>query len=363
MSLLRAAARGVLGRGPVYALVQVTARCNQRCRICRVWTLERQGAEELPGARMGALATALRRVGVAVTTLAGEPFLRPDLAEVVAAFAAAGQSVRIQTNGTLITARALGDALDAGLGGISISLHSLRAEQMDRMTGSAGALEAALHGAAVVADLTRRRRRFLRVINMVLHPGNLDEVPALLDWCGRQGFRLSIIPIHSAPRRQAEPQFVDRLPDDLRFGAADLPRLGATADLLVRTRRQGGPVLGSSRALAMLPDFLVGRRVAWPCRAGDLYLFVDHAGRASGCHELEPEGSLFEPALVERLRRGGLGPAGRAAREACGGCLLPCWAELSLLFAEPGPFLEALEVNAPLARRWRARLRRAGGAA
>lgn len=74
-------------------------------------------------------------------------------------------------------------------------------------------------------------------------------------------------------------------------------------------------------------------------------MFVDHAGRVAPCHELEPAGSLLDPRVARGLAEGDLGAQSRGARDACPGCLLPCWSELSLMFASPMAFLQALEVN------------------
>ncbi len=354
MGLLRTTVRGLLGRGPVYALVQVTARCNQRCRMCQVWALEHKGGEELPAVRHRDMAQALASAGVGVVGIAGEPFLRPDLPEIVAAFTQAGIATRVQTNGTLITPATLQPVLDAGLGGISISLHSLDAGEMDWITGSAGALADALRGAEAVAAATRRRRRFLRVINLVLYPGNLDQVPAVLDWCREHDFRLSVIPIHVAPVRQEEKQFVANLPPRFEPSPGDPERIREVIDLLLQARKQGRHVLNSSRFLSQIPDFMAGQPTDWPCRAGSLYLFVDHLGMAAACHDLDPAGSIFDPTVVESLRAGDLGGTSSTARADCPGCLLPCWSELSLLYHSPRAFLEAVEVNLPtILQRWR----------
>lgn len=350
MGLIRTAARGFLDRGPIYAMVQVTARCNQRCRMCQVWTLEHKGGEELPVGSYPDMAAALASAGVGVVGIAGEPFLRPDLPEIVAAFSQRGLATRIQTNGSLITPQNLQPVLDAGLGGISISLHGLDAAEMDWLTGTEGALEAALAGARAVAQATRGRRRFLAVVNLVLYPGNLDQVPAVLDWCRDHGFRLSVIPIHVAPLRNDEKQFVGTLPPRFHFQEGDHERIREVVELLLRARRRGRHVLNSSSFLAKIPDFLAGEPVSWPCRAGSLYLFVDHLGQAAACHDLEPVGSIFDPAVVDSLKAGDLGHRSRRERERCPGCLLPCWSELSLLFHSPRAFAEAVEANLPRRR-------------
>ncbi len=335
-------ARGLTGRGPVYAMVQLTARCNLRCRMCRVWALEHGGGDELDTAGLRALARTLADCGVSVVSLAGEPLLREDLAEVVEAFAGHGVVVRLQTNGIGLDPDRLAPLLDAGLRGASVSLHSLRREHMGWLTGREDALDRVLEGVAAIGEASRRHRGFLGVVNAVVHPGNLDEIADLVGLAEREGLRLSLIPIHASPIRSDEPQFAPELPRELTFRPGDGARLREALRPLGRRRRA---LLNSSRYLSLLPAFVDGEAPPWPCRAGSLYVFVDHAGQVAPCHDLEPVGSLFDPRVAQELADGDLGPAAGAAREACPGCLLPCWSELSLMFSSPRAFLEALEVN------------------
>ena len=342
--------RGFGRRGPLYALVQVTARCNLCCRMCQVWTLEHQGAEELPAERYPEMARVLAQAGIQVVTVAGEPFLRDDLPDVVGAFHAEGLSVRIQTNGTLVTPKRMQAVVDAGLDGISISLHSLDPARMAWLEGREGVLDEVLAGVEAVRAATRGRRRFLRILNTVLYRDNLGEVPALVTFAGRQGFRLSVFPVHVSALRTEERQFVPHLGEALALGPEDRPRLEAVSAFLLERRRHSRAVLNSSAFLRMLPSYVEGGPWPWPCLAGTLYAFVDHLGRLSACHELPPVGSVFDPEVVRSLVAGDLGGRSRTERAACPGCLLPCWTELSLLFSSPSAFLEGIEANLPRVR-------------
>lgn len=341
----RGLARGLTGRGPVYAMVQLTARCNLRCRMCQVWALEHGEADELDTAGLRRVARILSDCGISVVSLAGEPLLRDDLPEVVSAFARFGLTVRLQTNGIGLDGERMRALLDAGLTGASVSLHSLRRDHMAWLTGRDDALERVLEGVEAIGEAARSRRDFLGIVNAVLHPGNLDELSDLERLAARRGLRLSLIPIHASPLRGEEPQFTPRLPRELAFRPGDGARVRAAVRSLAGHLWRQRTLLNSSRYLALLPDFVDGRAVDWPCRAGSLYVFVDHAGRVAPCHELEPAGSLFDPLVACRLADGDLGAESRDARSACPGCLLPCWSELSLMFASPMAFLQALEVN------------------
>ncbi len=341
----RGLGRGLLGRGPVYAMVQLTARCNLRCRMCQVWALERNGADEMTTAQLRCVARVLADCGVAVVSLAGEPLLREDLPELVAAFAGHGLSVRLQTNGIGLDATRMEALIDAGLTGASVSLHSLRQDHMAWLTGREDSLARVLEAVEAIGQATRGQRNFLGVVNAVLHPDNLDELPGLQGLAARHGLRLSLIPIHTSPLRGEEPQFAARLPRRLAFRQGDGERVRGALRPLIDRRWRRRTLLNSSRYLALLPGFVDGEAPRWPCRAGSLYAFVDHAGRVAPCHELAPAGSLLDPLVARSLAQGDLCAHSGQDRDRCPGCLLPCWSELSLMFSSPTAFVQALEVN------------------
>jgi AdoMet-dependent heme synthase len=337
--------RGITRSGPVYALIQVNARCNLRCRMCRVWTLRGAAEGELPLSRYVEMADVLARCGVAVVTVAGEPLLRPDLEGIVAAFADRGLAVRMQSNGTLLDHARMQALVDAGLSGISVSLHSLDAGTMAWMMGQHDALARILAGIEAIEQVTGSDRRFLGILNMVLYRGNLREVPRLLDFARAHGFRLSVIPLHASTVREGEQQFTRDFPRGMAFRPEDAMTLREVAAQLRRRRRLGFDVLNSTRYLSLMADFVERGSLDWPCLAGTTYCFIDHNGQVAPCHELDPVGSIFEPHVAESLRRGDLGYTSRTARQGCPGCLLPCWTELSLMFSDASALLEAMEVN------------------
>jgi Fe-coproporphyrin III synthase len=95
--------RGLLRRGPpLHLTLFVTGRCNARCRHCFHW---KEVAAGVPGPtleQVRALADSAARMGplLWVSFGGGEPFLRPDLAELAHAFARHGlRHLAIPSNG------------------------------------------------------------------------------------------------------------------------------------------------------------------------------------------------------------------------------------------------------------------------
>ncbi len=121
--------------------VAVTNRCSFRCRHC--YNAGRD-PHDLSLAAYRKLAARLADLGaVSVTLSGGEPLLRDDLEEIVAAFAR-GPSVNLNTTGWGLTAARARRLRRAGLFGAGISLDSDREEEHDRQRGRRGAFRRAL---------------------------------------------------------------------------------------------------------------------------------------------------------------------------------------------------------------------------
>jgi molybdenum cofactor biosynthesis enzyme MoaA len=176
--------------------ISLTDVCNYRCFFCHN---EGQGVPAARGRRLGVAEYALvaevcRAVGFRhVKFTGGEPLLYPEIAEVIAAFRAAYRETPVDlsltTNGELLSAR----------------VPALVASGLDRVTVSVASLDPQIH-ARLIKGRPGDPRRLLRSItdardagltpvkvNTVLFgpgragPGNLDELPELINACRDAG--------------------------------------------------------------------------------------------------------------------------------------------------------------------------------
>ena len=149
------------------ALLQVTERCDLRCARCFV-SATRRGADM----RLGDLATALPRLESArvstVTLTGGEPFVHPDLLELVTLLTGTGVAVTICTNGVSVTTdqiaalrRLPGTSVNVSLDGFSRNSHGRFRGDRDsfdvtvaniRRLGDAGLLKGILCTPNALAD-------------------------------------------------------------------------------------------------------------------------------------------------------------------------------------------------------------------
>jgi len=81
-------ALGVLRRKPFQVLLQVTNRCNMKCDFCDFWPNGVAPGEELTLRDFAMLEAQLSEMGTFLVSIeGGEPFVRPDLVDIVSVFA------------------------------------------------------------------------------------------------------------------------------------------------------------------------------------------------------------------------------------------------------------------------------------
>ena len=115
LKLLRGLLQGEIAYGgPSYLVLDVTRRCNIRCRGCFFHCI--QDPKSMPGSRqikdvtsevVDRICREFPRLGTTEIFLVGEgePFLHPDLFNFVGSFKKAGLKVQVFTNGTLLDER------------------------------------------------------------------------------------------------------------------------------------------------------------------------------------------------------------------------------------------------------------------
>ena len=181
------------GRVATDLRVSLTDRCNLRCTYC----MPAEGLDWTPSEQVLSAAEIVRVIGLAVGEgvtevrfTGGEPLLRVDLEEIIAAVASlpSAPSMSLTTNGIGLDKRAV-RLRDAGLRRINVSLDTLDRERFATLTRR-DRIERVFAGvdAAVEAGLTPVK------INTVLMRGvNDDEALSLVRWALGRGVQLRFI--------------------------------------------------------------------------------------------------------------------------------------------------------------------------
>ncbi|RJQ82544.1 GTP 3',8-cyclase MoaA [Pseudonocardiaceae bacterium YIM PH 21723] len=208
------------GRRATDLRVSLIDKCNLRCTYCMPaeglpW-LSR--SELLSGPELIRLITiAVRDMGIAeVRFTGGEPLLRQDLPEILAATAKLNPApeMSLTTNGITLAKQAA-DLVAAGLTRINVSLDTLRQDRFAELTRR-DRLADVLSGLKAAKDAGLSPVK----VNTVLLRGINDDEPAdLLEFCLENGYQLRFIeqmpldPQHGWDRTQmiTETEILDRL--------------------------------------------------------------------------------------------------------------------------------------------------------
>jgi MoaA/NifB/PqqE/SkfB family radical SAM enzyme len=165
-------------RGLVNVTLELTYRCNVQCEFCFLKdSVLYQKRDELTLEEIGRLADQARGYGASFFLTGGEPVLRRDLPEIVAAIKARGLKVGVNTNGILVDAKMGARIRDAGLDYAIFSLHGPR-EVHDCLENRKGSFDKVLANLETFAHAKGRTRVF---VNCVVARGNSDKLSTVPD--------------------------------------------------------------------------------------------------------------------------------------------------------------------------------------
>jgi MoaA/NifB/PqqE/SkfB family radical SAM enzyme len=310
--LVRAFLRG----DPVHCTWQLSPRCESFCHFCE--HRAEAGAEEIDAAAWGAVAAELGRSASLLVSFTGsEPFLREDLAAIVAA-AAARHFPLLVTNGWLVTPARARAVWEAGLEAATVTIEDGLAEAHDALAGVPGAHARAVRALESLAGARTRRGQRVNVRTR-LRGSDLGPLERVLALAAARGATVTLEAAFPLPLLDGE--------------------AGAVVARLRELRRRHPALRGASPALDGIGQAVSGGVPG--CLAGRAFFNVDHRGRATKCIEFRrPED---EAGTLPADRAEGVRARLRAAHAAndCRACWYASRAEVESLYTVRG-FLSGL---------------------
>ena len=166
--------------GPFMAELDVTYRCNCKCRMCQRWQNSRTGEMTLSEYRK--LAHDFGDMGIHLVSIAGgEPLMREDIFPIVDSFAHHGMTVNLCTNGLLLDRFAEG-LCRSGASFVTVSLDGATPGCHDAIRGAPGAHSRIAKNIRSFIGLAGANRPLVRV-RMTFSRANLHEVrPFYRQW-------------------------------------------------------------------------------------------------------------------------------------------------------------------------------------
>ena len=136
---------GFVRARPIHCIVQVSNRCNLTCGFCSFWERPAHPRDEMTLQEFEVISAKLAEAGSMVVSIeGGEPLLRPDIVEVVRAFARYHHPI-LFTNGWRVTEPLARELWNAGLTEIGVSIDYAAPERHDGHRGAQGTFAAAVN--------------------------------------------------------------------------------------------------------------------------------------------------------------------------------------------------------------------------
>lgn len=271
--------KSVTGHQPLQASLELTNRCNERCRHCYIDDFSDDLKRRLDLKGWLKVLRELRQGGTLyVILMGGEPLLSPDFFEISCSAASMGFHVSMISNGQLISDLNFAQRLrECGLSVVTFSLYSLDPQIHDRLTRVRGSQEKTLRA------IDYCREAGIEVtINSLLTNENIQGIFDLYDWCSQKSIEMKVDPMITAKLN----------------GSIEPTKLRLTEDQLYwfyATRAQ--------RWKNSLPAPMEMQPQGYVCNAAKGKCAVTSSGDLLPCIEIrEPLGNLVENSFAEIWR-------------------------------------------------------------
>jgi radical SAM protein with 4Fe4S-binding SPASM domain len=274
--------RGVDAVRPIYAVWEITLRCDLACVHCGS-RAGRARPDELDTAGCLDLVNQMADLGVQeVTLIGGEAYLREDWLDIVRELRRREIQVGITTGGRGLTPERARAAAEAGLRSVSVSIDGLE-ETHDRQRGVRGSWRSAL------AALAAAREAGLHVTcNTQVNRLSQPELPRVLDTILEAGARAWQVQLTAAMGRAADQPDLLPQPEDLVTLFPTLAELKAKCDA-------ADVLFWPGNNLGYFGPFESTLRGTMPrghlasCGAGRLTLGIEADGSIKGCPSLQTD--------------------------------------------------------------------------
>jgi len=225
------------GRAITYLRVSVTDRCDFRCAYCmseHMTFLPKRDLltlEELERLCRRFVAMGVRKLRLT----GGEPLVRRNVMELIRNLGALTRTGELEeltltTNGSQL-ARFAEPLVEAGVRRVNVSLDTLDSMKFKEITRW-GRLEQVLSG----VEAAKRAGLAIKINAVALKGVNEDEIERLLEWCGAEGFDLTLIEVMPMGEIEGEERLDQYLPLSLVRS-----RLAKRYTLTESAHRTGGP--------------------------------------------------------------------------------------------------------------------------
>ncbi|MQY69338.1 MAG: radical SAM protein, partial [Firmicutes bacterium] len=235
LNIKRCRRRGIPPNSILFLALWVTNKCNLRCKMCDFWkTNPPTFSQELSTEEWYSVIDSAAKMHTRIIVITGgEPFLRPDIFQILGRIREKEMTYHICTSGTLLNRATIEKLKHSPPTSVTISLDSHRAEIHNELRG-ADCFDTVVEGIRVL----KKNLPSIKIgINYLLCRQNFRDIERMVPFAKRLGVdQIKFQPIHTNLQHRHKPQETF---GDLLFNKDDLPELRAVI---------GRAVLAASRA-------------------------------------------------------------------------------------------------------------------
>jgi MoaA/NifB/PqqE/SkfB family radical SAM enzyme len=307
---------------PFRIKVAVTDRCNFHCPTCSKWK-SAPAQEEMSAPQWRTAFRRLRGFPLMneMTFGGGEPFMRPDILEVLESARAEGFYTVVISNGWNLTPDKLRELGRVGVNRLVLSLNSVRDSVHDKTRQAPGS---GRHLLELIGAWTGFREPQLS-IEAVIFEDNVAELAELARFvmrCKMHGLILQALApsqTHYAfGKHDSMPALAPDWYHDDPAWVRSLDVLRAQMEELLALKRQGAPVFNPSWQLAGMADYYANPLsvLRMPCVGTVSAMHVDPLGNVRLCYGLQPIGNVLRDS-PQAIWRGTAARAQRREKRSC----------------------------------------------
>jgi radical SAM protein with 4Fe4S-binding SPASM domain len=173
------------------ATLQVTRRCNLRCRSCRRQIQRSRDSSHMPQEVVDAVVSASPHLTAVEINADGEPLLNPSVLDVLTRLKnnmPGYGKVGLLTNGMLLNQKTASELIDHGLDWLAVSIDGATKETMEAIRRGSR-FERIVENVAFAVEYGRRRdpNSIDFCIQFTIHEENVHEIPAMVSLAGKLG--------------------------------------------------------------------------------------------------------------------------------------------------------------------------------
>jgi len=277
---------------PSNITLSLTNRCNLKCPTCAFWKTPIEAKnEELTLDEMKQLLGQLREwLGPFLLGLTGgEPFLRPEIFDLLEEAGRLGIQTSTVNNGSLLPPRRIEQLRDTPIHLVSFSLNDLDPEFHDETRGVQGSAEKIFRA---IEQLNFPERHFRLTLSTILMGANIDRLPDLVNWAAEQG--LDGITFQILYFESGNDDYVPGWYRESPFWDDDADKINRGMDRLIGMKREGAPITNSTDQMEYMRRYLLDPEGPQeiPCRVGVANMDIEPNGDLRLCDVMQPVGNI-----------------------------------------------------------------------